>query len=127
MKFRYCSVVWHERGVLTTFYDGTETLAWPHSEDPHYSVIAHRCGYRDDLLTYCREHDFVHSFLADRLHGAVSRVLWTQTHEREPLLTYDVVEALVQTFQAFLNANIEPILAGVEWDWLRQEARELLR
>ena len=42
--------------TTVTFKDGATCTAVP-SMSPHYHVIAHRCGYGDDLGRYCYEHE----------------------------------------------------------------------
>src|SRR5215211_8741225 len=105
IELKYCSVSFTEYGVVTRFLDGKEASAWPHLSDPHYAVISHRCGYRDDLLAYCREHEFVHSFLAEKLRDEVSWIVWACAHDLPFPSTFLCEEALVQHFQRWLRAN----------------------
>jgi hypothetical protein len=42
-------------GCVTRFPDGAEIAARPHPELPHYHVVAHRCGYGDDLRAFAIE------------------------------------------------------------------------
>src|SRR5213075_3490181 len=80
----YATVIWETDGVRVVFHDGAWTEGHPH-HIPHYFVIAHRCGYGDDILSYCREHEFVHELLSERLTGGPSRVLWRLAHKDRPL------------------------------------------
>jgi hypothetical protein len=117
----HCTVEWTDAGARTVFRDGTETHAYPHYDDPHYVVIAHRCGYGDDLLAYCREHELAHSFLLQELRGIASHVLEGQAHDRIVRSGVAVPEEMsVQMFQRWCRANERPIVAGCDWDDLKQ-------
>jgi hypothetical protein len=124
----HCSIQWTGFGCTTRMTAGGEEIsAWPHRDDPHYYVIAHRCGYGDNILAYCREHEFAHAFIAEKIAGAPSVVL-TWTAKLAPLdkATALFEEMAAQTFQRFLRANERPILAGADWDGLKAEALQLL-
>lgn len=115
-----------EFGCRTTFWDGKSAPSIPH-DTHHYHVVSHRCGYGDDVMRYCREHDFVHSFLAERLLGKTSPVLWDVAHGIQPRDKWYVYEeATVQMFQRWLRANERPILADCDWDALKAEALAML-
>lgn len=109
-------------GCITHFSDGKVARSYPH-DTHHYHVISHRCGYGEDIEQYCLDHDFVHSFLAEVIDGAVSSVLWAMAHDKVPDQWEALTEeALVQTFQAWLRANVRPILADGDWDIWKREA-----
>ena len=80
----------------------------------HYDVIAHRLGYGDGLLAYCREHEVLHALCAEMLLDAPSTVLWKLAHGEtiEPAAAV-IGEALVTTAQAFA-ANERPIIGGMD-------------
>ena len=123
----HCSIVWTDEGCETVFLDGARIGAFPHPQIPHYHVIAHRCGYGDDLRAYCREHEFCHSFMAEKLYGNPSAVLWDLAHGKEPAPGPAVAEEMAaQTFQRWLRANERPIIGGCDWDGLKAEALRLL-
>ena len=117
-------------GALIRIDGGCEVRTWPHPSQPHYHVIAHRCGYGDDLMAYCFEHDFCHLFLCERLANRLSPVLYEQaggTFEDFRGGTWPAWEEIaVQAFQRWLRANERPIIAGVDWDALKAEALALL-
>ena len=114
-------------GCVTYFADGSEASAWPSWEDNHYRVIAHRTGYGDNLLDYCREHDFCHALVEEVLHDRASRVLWALAHGQTlsgPESAYE--EFAAQALQRWIRANERPIIAGVDWDGIKLEALSLL-
>lgn len=116
----HCTVAWTDKGAQTTFPDGTHVEAWPHPEQAHYFVIAHRCGYGDDVLKYCREHELAHSFLAQELRGQASHVLEALAHGWALRRGTAVLEEMaVQAFQRWARANERPIIQGCEWDELK--------
>jgi hypothetical protein len=127
ISLKYGSIRWTDTGSLACLEHYGCTKAIPHPEDHHYHVIAHRCGYGDDLPAYCREHDFTHIFLCDRLLDSPSPVLAAQCL-REAIDANEVAfeELAVQAFQRWLRANEEPIVAGIDWQSLKREALELL-
>lgn len=126
IKLKYCEIRWTEFGCEVEYQDGSIVSAWPHDEH-HYYVISHRCGYGDDVLAYCREHEFVHEFLQEKLAGRPSQVLFPLAHERVPRQAVAVQEeALTQMFQRYLRGGEEPIIGGVDWAGLKREALDAL-
>jgi hypothetical protein len=126
IPLQFCVVEWTQWGCVTRFADGAEAPSAPH-DTPHYHVIAHRLGYGDETLAFCREHDFAHSFVEERLHGRASRVLVAAARGKPltgPESAYE--ELAAQAMQAWLRANQRPIISGVNWDRLKAEALELL-
>ena len=127
IELKYATVFFMDWGCRTCFDDGTSADAIPHHTN-HYHVIAHRLGYGDNVLAYCQEHEFCHSFLEERLHNRPSQVLWGVAHGNMlsgPAATYE--ELAAQTFQRWLRANERPISSGVDWDTLKAQAQEFLR
>jgi hypothetical protein len=116
-----------EKRIRNVFPDGREWNAYPHPEQPHYYVIAHRCGYGDDLWAYAWEHEFAHSFVCERLGDEPSYVLSCMVDGIEPD-RYKVLqeEALVQTFQRWIRASERPIIEGASWSHLKDDAIRLL-
>lgn len=124
---------WTEQGALTVFpsADGLyrlhgdaaySTEAYPHPDDHHYHVIAHRCGYGDDLLAYCREHELAHALVAQCIGASrPSTVLWHQARMLGPapvgLSIFEEIAA--QALQRWVRANERPILAGADWDAIK--------
>jgi hypothetical protein len=116
----HCAVSWTPTGCITRFRDGSSVESHPH-DTHHYHVIAHRTGYGDGILAYCREHDFLHCFAEQWFHARPSRVLWALAHGTEdPSPQYE--ELVVQTCQRWLRANERPIIGGVDWDGFKTSA-----
>jgi len=113
-------------GCVTRYPNGASYGAHPH-DTHHYHVIAHRCGYGDDILTYAREHEVCHHVVGLWIKGGGSDVIGPLAHGQEPNPTKAVLEeALVMTFQRWLRANERPIIAGVDWDSLKARTLEAL-
>lgn len=121
LKLRYCSIEWNEAGSRVLFPGSGETCAFPHPEVPHYHVIAHRCGYADDLLAYCREHDLAHAVVAEEFMKEPSYVLRCSALEQQPQDRARVIyeECMVQMLQRWVRANERPIIEGWSWSVLR--------
>lgn len=123
----YARVEPAEWGCTVAFADGAATPAqhWP--DDPHYRVIAHRAGYQDDTLAYCREHEVAHLVVEEVLHDRPSRVLWGLAHGC-PLTPFDAAyeEIAAQALQRFARAAERPIVGGVDWDALKARFLEVL-
>lgn len=126
IRLKHCEVrLWHW-GCETVFPDGSSVPSVPH-ESPHYWVISHRCGYGDDILAYCVEHDFAHAFVAEKIFGGPSAVLSGIAQGRPLKGSHAAYEELAaQTFQRWLRANERPIIGGCDWDGWKAEALELL-
>lgn len=123
-KLATARIDWTDQGCVTTFPDGRIVESIPHPMMPDYQVITARCGYSQPM-DYCREHDFCHLFLAERLTDtAAASVLrevsigrtaspWRASQE----------EALVMAFQRWLRAGERPIIGpGVDWHGLKADA-----
>lgn len=114
------TVTYTADGAFTSYPNGTGYAAQPH-DTHHYHVIAHRCGYGDDILAYCREHEVCHHVVGLWIKGGGSDVLGPLAHGIEPDATAALLEeALVMAFQRWLRANERPILGGVDWDDLKR-------
>lgn len=121
LQLRYCSVEWTKEGSRVVFPDGTDTCAYPHPEQPHYHVIAHRCGYTDDLMAYCREHDLAHAVVAEEWRNEPSYVLLASAAGHAPedrgRVLYE--ECAAQLLQRWARTNERPIIEGWSWTALR--------
>jgi phytoene dehydrogenase-like protein len=120
VQLRFCSLEWTQEGARVVFPSGKEAVAWPHPQNPHYSVISHRLGYGDDLMAYCREHELAHAVIAQELQGAPSHVLFRLAHGLELDSGAALLEEIAaQALQRWARANERPILAGHDWDRLK--------
>jgi hypothetical protein len=126
ITLKFCALEFTPDGAVTRFPDGTEIGAHPHA-NAHYHVIAHRLGYGDDILRFCQEHEFAHSFVAERLLDRPSVVLSALAHGTQFSGRNAAFEELTaQAFQRWLRANERPIISGVKWDEMKADALELL-
>lgn len=118
--------------VVTTFSDGSRLEACPQETDD-YRDRALSLGYESaDAMN--REHDVLHSFLADKLGWPCSPCLYAAA-QRLPIdqEQRDTEEACVLAFQRYLNTGVVddrllPLTeAGLDLAGLREEAVETLR
>jgi hypothetical protein len=117
---------WIRTGCITVWPGSVELFSHPHNI-PHYYVIAHRLGYGDDLIAYCREHDFFHNFCEQYFNDRPSPTLMATARGIElPRYASIPEEILVQTCQRWVRTNERPIVAGVDWDAFRREALDVL-
>ena len=128
IRLKHCTIEKTDFGCVTRFTDGSYVNSIPHPRDQHYCVIAHRCGYNDDIHTYCYEHDFAHLFVNEWLYDRPSPILWALAHGSE-LTGHEAAleEIAVQSFQRWIRASEQPIVGGVDWFSMRKEALKLLR
>lgn len=142
--FQSCWVHVDGNYTETVFQDGTKVTAVPEDSD-EYRAKAARYGYGDQVAALSREHEILHTFLAERLWNHASHALWGVAHGGEtgeiegvtaPLWVQEWEETLVLAFQVFLNgvdgeeiqAALQPIHdAGLTPEELRDEAIALLR
>jgi hypothetical protein len=123
MRLKYAEITFYSWGCETVFDSGGKPVrSTPHPEDHHYHIISHRCGYLDDIRSYCWEHDLAHLFIEQYLFDRPSRVLLSIAEERTLYGAESMYEEVAaQTLQAFARANVEPIVAGVHWRALKRE------
>jgi hypothetical protein len=128
MRLKYAEITFYSWGCETNFSHGRKPVrSTPHPEDPHYHIISHRCGYLDDVRSYCWEHDLAHLFIEERLFDRPSRVLLAVAQERTLSGDESMYEELAaQSLQAFVRANVEPIVAGVDWRKLKHDFLAML-
>ena len=127
IQLKHCAVELTDWGCTTRFKDGAEVSAYPHPELPHYSVISHRCGYGDDHLGYCQEHELMHSVCAEWFHDKPSEVLWAMAHGtmlNGKAAAYE--EIVAQTMQRWVRANERPIISGINLDAFKKHVLTLL-
>lgn len=133
IRTRFATVTAEPWGCITRFViphtrNGNPVPAQHHPDDPHYRVISHRCGYQDDTLAYCREHEVAHLVLEEVLHDRPSTVLFALAHGRSVAPEQAAYEELAaQALQRFVRANERPIVGGVPWDRLKARMEEVLQ
>ena len=118
---KHAEIEFNEFGARTTFDDGSFVDARPAYEGlegHHYHVVSHRCGYGDDLIRYCQEHELAHTVVCEFLYNDVSFVLFNLAHGRKPHEPH-YEELMAQTLQRFVRAGERPIIADVDWDGMR--------
>lgn len=134
IQLTFCTVSLYDGWCWTQFPDGSGYGAYPH-DTPEYRALAERLGY-NDIMTYCWEHEFCHSFISEQISGCPSAILWALAHKRRHPDWTVYEEALVQAFQGCLRANT-PMTAtapNVDWEaicesalWLLNTATDRLR
>lgn len=118
IRLRFASIEYTPNGAVSYFADGSSYGALPHDE-PHYHAVAHRLGYRGDILLYCQEHELAHHLIAETFN-CHSPVIWALAHgEQPPRMIAAAEEALVMVLQRFTRANEVPLIEGVDWDALK--------
>ncbi|GEM_PF-1938985 len=106
LTFKYCWVHLSPGYTETIFHDGTRVTAVPENSDT-YREKARRYGYGEDIAALSREHEVLHTLLAERLRDTGSPALWAVAHGQQeqvaPLWEQEEEEALVLAFQSYLN------------------------
>jgi hypothetical protein len=121
-------VSFYENFVWTQFATGEGWGGTVPGDDPTYRALAERLGYGNDVVRYCLEHDFLHSFLEGEVMGRPSPILWSLAHGWRHPDTTEYEEALVQLFQGSLRGGWEMTATSPDRDWcaIRQKAWALL-
>ena len=108
--------------VTTTFDDGAQLVARP-SLDAESVARAQALGYRGSpaevTWAMTRDHDVLHTILAEAKGHVGSVALWTAAHPREPVTSRmrqnaDAEERTVLLMQRLLNVGVAPLLAERE-------------
>ena len=135
--FHYCWVHTDGDYTETVYHDGAKVTAQPEDSDD-YRAKALRYGYGENTAALSREHEILHTFLAERLRDGCSHALWAVAHEQKgyvaPIWEQEQEEVVVLAFQIYLNGGahddeaLMPIRdAGIDADDLRGDALRLLR
>ena len=135
-NFQHCWVNSADGWTETAFRDGTKVTAMPEADDKYHRLAA-EMGYGADVARMSREHEILHTFLAEALGYGSSPTLWAVAHGQEgevaQLWEQQEEEAGVLAFQVYLNGGtvtppLERLTArGLNLEELRAEARLLLR
>ena len=136
LHFRHCWVNTTLGYTETCYHDGTVVPAVPDDGD-EYRGKAAEFGYGGDTTALSREHEILHTFLAEALGYGTSPTLWAVAHGQQggvaPHWEQLEEEAWTLAFQIYLHGGpyTEPLRrfadAGVDLESLREEARRLLR
>lgn len=135
LTFRHCWVHCAPGYTQTVFHDGTRVTATPETADEYRAKVA-RYGYGSDGDALSREHEILHTFLAEALGYGSSPTLWAVAHDQQnvaPVWEQIEEEAWVLAFQNYLNGDApgEPLQRFVEYglnlETLRVQALKLLR
>lgn len=136
LTFQHCWVHSAPGYTETCYHDGTKVIATPQDSD-QYREQAMALGYGSDTAALSREHEILHTFLAEKLGFGSSPTLWAvahgQTGEVAPVWEQEEEEAWTLAFQAYLHGG--PPTDGLqrltdtdlEVAALREEALKLLR
>jgi hypothetical protein len=107
LTFIHCWVHLDEGWTQTVFHDGANVTAIP-EETEAYREMACRLGYGTDRKALSREHEVIHTLLAERLRGSASPTLWAVAHPHiacAPVHEQEQEEAVVLAFQSALNGQ----------------------
>ncbi len=136
LHFRHCWVNTTLGYTETCYHDGTRVPAVPGGGD-EYRAKAAEFGYGDDTAALSREHEILHTFLAEALGYGTSPTLWAVAHGQQggvaPYWEQLEEEAWTLAFQVYLHGgpHTEPLHrftdAGIDLETLREEARRRLR
>ena len=136
LQFRHCWVNSAPGYTETCYHDGTRVPATPEDSD-QYRTNAVELGYGTDTASLSRDHEILHTFLAEALGYGSSPTLWAVAHnfEGEVALLWEQEEEETWTlaFQSYLRGGpktegLQRLTdAGLDLETLRDEARRLLR
>lgn len=136
LQFQHCWVNSTLGYTETCYHDGTRVTATPEDSDP-YRTNAVELGYGMDTASLSRDHEILHTFLAEALGYGSSPTLWAVAHHFEGevalLWEQEEEEAWTLAFQSYLRGGpktegLQRLTdAGLTVETLRDEARKLLR
>jgi hypothetical protein len=136
--FKHCWVNVSEDGFTeTVFHDGTRVTAMPET-GAEYVAKAAQYGYGSDLAALSREHEILHTFLAEARGYGSSPTLWAVAHQQQEgvcaqIWEQEEEETVVLAFQVYLNGgpDCESLRVfkdeGLDLDTLRRDAKRLMR
>ncbi len=136
LEFRHCWVNSTLGYTETCYHDGTRVTATPEDSDP-YRANAAALGYGTDTASLSRDHEILHTFLAEALGYGSSPTLWAVAHNfgeaTAPIWEQEEEETWTLAFQSYLRGGpktegLQRLTdAGLDVEALREEARRLLR
>ena len=136
LQFQHCWVNCVPGYTETCYHDGTKVTATPEDSDQYRANTA-LFGYGSDTGGLSREHEILHTFLAEKLGLGSSPTLWAvahgQTGDVAAIWEQEEEETWTLAFQTFLHGGppAEGLArlteAGLDVAALREEALRLLR
>ena len=109
-EFKNCTFVvdFDHSYAETRFPDGSKVPAVPHDTD-EYRENARKYGYGSDTAALSREHEFLHTWLAEEQGKPYSPTLWAVAHEfaegTAALHEQYAEEDIVLKFQRYINTG----------------------
>ena len=136
LQFRHCWVNSTLGYTETCYHDGARVTATPEDSDS-YRANAAELGYGTDVASLSRDHEILHTFLAEALGFGSSPTLWAVAHNfgeaTAPIWEQEEEESWTLAFQSYLRGGpktegLQRLTdAGLSVEALRDEARRLLR
>jgi hypothetical protein len=106
-NFRHASFWQTDQGAVTWVYapgnNGDPIPAVPHDTED-YRARAKALGYGDDVMAMCREHEFLHSALAELLSDEGPSPTLLGVNTGKPWPHWSIEEAAVLAVQRYWNA-----------------------
>jgi hypothetical protein len=106
IKMKLCELYAVPYGVVTIFEDSSRCTNWVPNNDASYMQIVEACGHTS-AIDYCREHDYVHALLAEKMFDKASPTLWAAAHGHRYTEAADWEEKLAYYFQRFIHDRCE--------------------
>jgi len=136
LTFQHCWVHSAPGYTETRYHDGATVTATPEDTEP-YRERAAGFGYGADTAALSREHEILHTFLAEKLGFGSSPTLWAvahgQTGDVAPVWEQEEEETWTLAFQTYLHGGLPTdglqrlTDTGLNPAALREEALRLLR
>lgn len=108
IKFKHCLVHASPGYTETVYHDGTVVTATPQDTDS-YRSNAQLYGYGTDTAAFSRDHEILHTFLAEALGFGSSPTLWAVAHgqseEVAAIWEQEEEEGWTLAFQSYLNGG----------------------
>lgn len=120
ITLKYCELKRINNEVITTFHDGTHVQAQL-INTPWHRQIWEWVGCKDDGHRYNWEHEFIHSFISEKMWDAPSYVLWGEAHGKKlSVVGAKFEERWCYHFHRYLNQVADALES--EWGAWRAEA-----
>lgn len=121
IQLKYCTIELVGTDTVTTFEDSSKCVAIPTPYE-YYPGIWADVGCEGEPVRYNFEHEFIHSFLAEKMWDDKSYVVWMQAHDkRMSHVGAKFEERWCWHFHRFLNG----LGLAVEQDWWAWKAEAI--